>query len=298
MNFNGTAGIWRKQAILSAGGWEHDTLTEDVDLSYRAQLAGWHFVFLPRVTCPAELPPEINAFKSQQHRWTKGSIQTALKLLPRLIRSKASWRVKMEAFFHLTAPMVYLYVTLFALLFYPTIEMNLRSIGGQSWWGLLIGFVIFLLGTFSAVVFYVASQRVQHRSAWMTILQVPMLMSIGIGIALNNAFACVEALLGHESPFVRTPKYNVSNTADLHGRRAGLKAVIPIPSLKWSITFVEIAMGIYVLWCAKLSLAHNHTLIGLPFLLLFASGYLYVGITSLWVHLRGWLQIRRVRLAT
>lgn len=90
MNFNGTAGIWRKQAILSAGGWEHDTLTEDVDLSYRAQLAGWHFVFLPRVTCPAELPPEINAFKSQQHRWTKGSIQTALKLLPRLIRSKAS----------------------------------------------------------------------------------------------------------------------------------------------------------------------------------------------------------------
>lgn len=297
MNFNGTAGVWRRQAILSAGGWEHDTLTEDVDLSYRAQLAGWRFVFLPRVTCPAELPPEINAFKSQQHRWTKGSIQTAVKLLPRLIKSKASWRVKTEAFFHLTAPMVYLYVTLFALLFYPTIELNLRSIGGQTWWGLLVGFLIFLLGTFSAVVFYVASQRVQHRSVWLTILQVPMLMSIGIGIALNNAVACVEALLGHESPFVRTPKYNVASH-DPGEKRAGLKAVIPIPSLKWSMTLIELGMGVYVLWCAKLSLNHVHTLVGLPFLLLFATGYLYVGITSLWVHLRGWLQTRRVRLAT
>ena len=116
INFNGTAGVWRRQAILSAGGWHHDTLTEDVDLSYRAQLAGWRFIFLPRVGCPAELPPEINAFKSQQHRWTKGSIQTAKKLLPTLLRSNAPLRVKVEAFFHLTGPMVYLYVTLMVLL--------------------------------------------------------------------------------------------------------------------------------------------------------------------------------------
>jgi len=298
MNFNGTAGVWRRQAILSAGGWEHDTLTEDIDLSYRAQLAGWRFVFLSRVTCPAELPPEINAFKSQQHRWTKGSIQTALKLLPRLLRAPVPRRVKIEAFFHLTSPMVYLYVTLFALLFYPTVELNLRSIGRGTWWGLGLGLVLFLLGTISATVFYVASQRVQHRSVLTTLVQVPMLMSIGIGIALNNAVACVEALLGHESPFVRTPKYNVTATSDRTGPRAGLKTVIPIPSLKWSMALIELAMGVYVLWCAKLSLSHNYTLVGLPFLLLFASGYLYVGATSLWVHIRGWVQERRVRLAT
>ena len=112
INFNGTAGVWRRSAIDSAGGWQHDTLTEDVDLSYRAQLNGWRFVFLPRVHCPAEIPPEINAFKAQQHRWTKGSIQTAIKLLPTVFRSKAPLGTKVEAFFHLTSPMVYLYISL------------------------------------------------------------------------------------------------------------------------------------------------------------------------------------------
>ena len=146
INFNGTAGIWRRQAIESAGGWQHDTLTEDVDLSYRAQLAGWNFVFLPDVLCPAELPPEINAFKAQQHRWTKGSIQTAKKLLPTILRSRASLGVKVEAFFHLTSPMVYLYITLMALLFYPAFFVNMQPFEEGSIPGIVLGHEPFCLG--------------------------------------------------------------------------------------------------------------------------------------------------------
>jgi cellulose synthase/poly-beta-1,6-N-acetylglucosamine synthase-like glycosyltransferase len=315
INFNGTAGLWRREAIESAGGWQHDTLTEDVDLSYRAQLAGWQFLFLPWVQCPAELPPEINAFKSQQHRWTKGSIQTAIKLLPTVIRAEVPLKVKIEAFFHLTSPMVYLYITLFAALFYPAISMNIKPFGQGAWLGPAAGVSLFCMGTISAAIFYIASQRAQHRSAIGTLAQVPVLMAIGIGIALNNAIACIEALLGHESPFIRTPKYNTTTSpssggdADLRGvigqvddqvgstppkiLRGGIARVIPIPSMKRSVCLLELGMGFYMLACVWLSLNAPHRTISLPFLLLFASGYLYVGGTSLWVHLRVLLENRR-----
>ena len=310
INFNGTAGLWRREAIESAGGWQHDTLTEDVDLSYRAQLAGWRFLFLPWVQCPAELPPEINAFKSQQHRWTKGSIQTAIKLLPTVFRAKVPWKVKSEAFFHLTSPMVYLYVTLFAALFYPAISMNIKPFGQGAWYGELAGMSLFILGTISAATFYIASQRVQKRSALLTLIQVPALMAIGIGIALNNAIACLEAILGHESPFIRTPKYNTTtNTTELPGmteplppadaqtpgdkRSHKIARVIPIPSMKISVSLLELGMGFYMLACIWLSLTADHRTISLPFLTLFASGYLYVGGSSLWVHLRVFMEGRR-----
>jgi cellulose synthase/poly-beta-1,6-N-acetylglucosamine synthase-like glycosyltransferase len=286
INFNGTAGIWRRQAILESGNWQHDTLTEDVDLSYRAQMAGWRFVFLPSVTCPAELPPEINAFKAQQHRWTKGSIQTARKLLPAVLRSAAPIGVKVEAFFHLTSPMVYLYVTLMTLMFYPAIYVNTVPLRRGSLGGLIVGTSLFALGTASAAAFYLASQRAQRRSVLATLAQLPVLMSIGIGIALNNARGCVEALLGHESPFVRTPKYNVAAGAEARQRRG----IIATPSIKAWMSLVEIAMGLYMLQCAYLSLRVQSTVVSLPFLLLFASGYLYVGITGLvsqWSALRG-----------
>ncbi|RMH19947.1 MAG: glycosyltransferase [Gammaproteobacteria bacterium] len=285
INFNGTAGIWRREAIESAGGWHHDTLTEDVDLSYRAQLAGWTFLFLPWVQCPAELPPEINAFKSQQHRWTKGSIQTAIKLLPALLRAKVTPTIKLEAFFHLTSPMVYLYVTLLAVLFYPVIAMNINPFGGL-WYGPILGMGLFALGTVSAAVFYITSQHAQRRSIWGTIAQVPLLMAIGIGIAMNNAIACIEALLGHQSPFVRTPKYNVQglSTPDCQERTIG--PIIPIPDLKRSVCMLEIVMGIYMLLCIWMSVHTGHTAVSLPFLFLFASGYFYVGLSSLWTHFK------------
>ena len=310
INFNGTAGLWRREAIESAGGWQHDTLTEGVDHSYRAQLAGWRFLFLPWVQCPAELPPEINAFKSQQHRWTKGSIQTAIKLLPTVFRAKVPWKVKSEAFFHLTSPMVYLYVTLFAALFYPAISLNIKPFGQGAWYGELAGMSLFILGTISAAIFYIASQHAQKRSALLTLIQVPALMAIGIGIALNNAIACLEALFGHESPFIRTPKYNTTaDGGELPGMTEPLaeeadrsrdekqsrkiSRVIPIPSMKRSVCALELAMGVYMLVCIWLSLTADHRTISLPFLMLFASGYLYVGGSSLWVHLRVYLESRR-----
>lgn len=293
INFNGTAGVWRREAIESAGGWHYDTLTEDVDLSYRAQLAGWSFVFLPWLACPAELPPEINAFKSQQHRWTKGSIQTALKLLPTLLRAKLPLHIKLEAVAHLTSPMVYLYITLLALLFYPAIFVNLRPVGEDSWLGLILGMSLFGLGSVSAAMFYLISQHAQRRSIWKTLLHTPVLMSIGIGIALNNAVACLEALLGHQSEFVRTPKYNSVCSPGAGVGHKGKTALIPIPSLKWSISLLEIGMGLYMAECIRLSLAIGSTVVSLPFLVLFAAGYFYVGLTSLWTHLRAWYDSRQ-----
>jgi len=284
INFNGTAGIWRRQAIESAGGWQHDTLTEDVDLSYRAQLAGWEFVFLPRVTCPAELPPEINAFKAQQHRWTKGSIQTAKKLLIKVLRADVPLGVKIEAFFHLTSPMVYLYITLMAILFYPAFYVNMQPFQGGSIGSMVLGMSVFALGSASAGVFYTVSQSQQRRGKLKTILQLPMLMSIGIGIALNNARGCVEALLGVESDFVRTPKYN-SLASDAQGAGQtgkGVGRVIPTPSIKAWMVLLEIGMGLYTLQCARMAMASKGTLVSVPFLLLFAGGYLYVGLTGLY----------------
>jgi len=355
-NFSGTGGVWRVQAIEDAGGWSHDTLTEDMDLSYRSQLAGWEFIFLPKVTCPAELPPEMNAFKSQQHRWTKGSIQVAMKLLPRLLMSKAPRKIKTEAFFHLTSPLVYLYINLFVLLFYPAIALNLKGIAGKtssaetpdiSFLGpvgdmaqiatdgigeaavdptialdpgiaqpigeslplvsnnagvtlisVLFGLSLFAMGAMSASVFYITSQRILKRSAWMTLLQMPMLMSVGIGIALNNAIACIEALLGHKSEFVRTPKYNVVHQKNAKAPPAKstkkVGKIIAIPSLsKWTV-LIEFAFGIYMLQCTYFAINHGwRAAVCIPFLLIFATGYLYVGFSSAIVHYKTWQQKRR-----
>lgn len=280
MNFNGTAGLWRREAIDSAGGWQTDTLTEDVDLSYRSQMAGWRFIFTPHVICPAELPPEMNAFKSQQHRWTKGSIQTAIKLLPRLLRSPAPWPVKLEAFFHLTNMVVYLCVTVMVLLFFPAFYVNLEPFKDGTMPALLWSMSLFALGTLSAGAFYVASQRIQRRSIWITLLHMPLLMAVGVGIALNNSRAVVEAMVGHESPFVRTPKYNSVSAPQLERRRIG--SVIPTPSIKTWMMVLELGMGAYTTWCAWMALHGRHTSFSAPFLVMFATGYFYVGLTSLW----------------
>lgn len=276
MNFNGTAGIWRRDTITSAGGWQHDTLTEDLDLSYRSQLAGWRFVYLPDLVCPAELPPEILAFKSQQHRWTKGSIQTALKILPRVLRAPVPARVKVEAFFHLTCPLVYVCMTLLAMLAVPVLHLNVRSLGEGTIGGLLLGLLCLVMGIVSVGIFYLASQRAQRRSLAMAVLQVPVLMALGVGIAVNNARACVEALLGHQSPFVRTTKYAVTATVGAHRLK-------PRTTGSRRLAVIELLMGAYTLACARIAMGMEHALIGVPFLLLFAGGYLYVGLSSLLV---------------
>lgn len=297
INFNGTAGLWRRTAIESAGGWQHDTLTEDVDLSYRAQLAGWRFLFLPDVVCPAELPPQISAFKSQQHRWTKGSVQTARKLLPRILRAPVPLSIKIEAFFHLTCPMVYAYMMVLMLLFFPAIYVNMQPFEKGSFAGLLLGLSLFAIGSVSASTFYIASQKAQGRGVWGTVLQLPMLMSIGLGIAVNNSRACLEALVGHESAFIRTPKFNAggepSSAAGDQGDlietddapRRGRRPRMPTRLI---VSLLELVLAGYLIQCVYLAVQLDNAFVSVPFLGLFAAGYLYVGLASLWQQLRSW----------
>src|SRR6187401_450847 len=210
-NFNGTAGVWHRTAIESAGGWQHDTLTEDLDLSYRAQLQGWRFVFLPDVVAPAEVPVEMNSFKSQQHRWAKGSIQTCLKLMPRILRSKQPFGVKAEAFFHLSANFNYLLMSLLSILMFPAMWVRYN----MGWTEMLIIDVpLFFAATASIAVFYVKAQRELYGDWRQRLKYLPFLMSIGIGLSVNNSRAVLEAMFGKQSEFARTPKYGIERQTD------------------------------------------------------------------------------------
>ncbi|MSO53275.1 MAG: glycosyltransferase, partial [Acidobacteria bacterium] len=191
-NFNGTAGIWRKEAIADGGGWQHDTLTEDLDLSYRTQLKGWQFVFVQDHVAPAELPVEMNAFKSQQHRWAKGSIQTFMKLMPRILQSDQPFKIKAEAFFHLSANFNYPLMVVLSVLMGPSMVIRYN----MGWYEmLLIDIPLFFAATASVANFYMVCQRELYPHTWTERLKyLPILMSIGIGLAVNNTKAVFEAL--------------------------------------------------------------------------------------------------------
>jgi hypothetical protein len=205
-NFNGTAGLWRRTCIEAAGGWQHDTLTEDLDLSYRAQLAGWRFVYRRDLIAPAELPVEVNAFKSQQRRWAKGSIQTARKILPILWRSPLPLAVKIEAFYHLTSNVAYLMLLLSALLLWPALSIDLTP---PAWLAATTLTVLFLCGTGAVSVFFICSQMEQGRSFWRAVAHVPLALVLGVGLSLINARAVVEGFLPGSGAWERTPKYGV-----------------------------------------------------------------------------------------
>ena len=210
-NFNGTAGIWRKACITSAGGWQHDTLTEDLDLSYRAQINGWKFIFLPDVVTPAEVPVDMDSFKTQQHRWAKGGIETAKKLLPAIIGSKQATKIKLESIFHLTNNINYFFMLLLALLAYPSLVIRIE----MGWKNLLIFDLIFFLGsTLPVGLYYLISQREVHEPYWYKIVYLPFLMAFGIGLCVNNGKAVMEALWGYRSAFIRTPKFKIENKSD------------------------------------------------------------------------------------
>ncbi|MBI5068502.1 MAG: glycosyltransferase [Deltaproteobacteria bacterium] len=268
-NFNGTAGVWRRRAIESGGGWQHDTLTEDLDLSYRAQLQGWRFVFLPQVVAPAEIPVEMNAFKSQQHRWAKGSIQTALKLMPRILRADLPWHVKREAFFHLTANFAYLLMIPLALLMPLSVMVR---IGHGAVEVLLLDLPIFAAATFSVAVFYATSQREVGASWWERIKHLPFLMALGIGLSVNNARAVVEALAGHQSSFVRTPKHGVKLASESVARRRYRAALTFQP-------LVELGLAAYMTY-GILFVIERGVYYSLPFLMIFQLGFGYVGAMS------------------
>ena len=269
-NFNGTAGVWRRQAIDSAGGWQHDTLTEDLDLSYRAQLLGWKFVFLPDLVAPAEVPVEMNSFKSQQHRWAKGSIQTCMKLLPTILRSDQPVHVKAEAFFHLTANFNYLLMSLLSILMFPAMYVR-YNMGWTEM--LLIDIPLFAAATLSVCNFYIVSQRELYPD-WRTRLKyLPFLMSIGIGLCVNNTRAVLEALFKKESEFARTPKYGIERLSD---EWAGKKyhQTVGVQSI------IELALGFYFTGTVFYALI-NQIYGTLPFLMLFQIGFLYTGLLSI-----------------
>jgi cellulose synthase/poly-beta-1,6-N-acetylglucosamine synthase-like glycosyltransferase len=269
-NFNGTAGVWRRAAIESAGGWQHDTLTEDLDLSYRAQLRGWRFIYLPHVVAPAEIPVEMNAFKSQQHRWAKGSIQTALKLAPSLWRASVPWHVKREAFFHLTANLAYLLMIPLALLMPLSVMVR---IGHGAIEVLLLDVPIFVAATFSVGVFYVTARRETGAKVWEQLKYLPFLMALGIGLSVNNARAVVEALVGHQSSFVRTPKHGVKVAGESVARRRYRAALTFQP-------LVELGLAAYMTYGIAFVIEKG-VYYSLPFLLLFQLGFGYVGAMSM-----------------
>ncbi|HET7291352.1 MAG TPA: cellulose synthase family protein [Vicinamibacteria bacterium] len=270
-NFNGTAGIWRRTAIEDAGGWQHDTLTEDLDLSYRAQLKGWRFVFVQDVVSPAEIPVEMNSFKSQQHRWAKGSVQTCRKLLPRLLASDLPLPIKVEAAFHLTANFAYPLMVLLSLLMFPAMviryDMGLYEM-------MIVDVPLFLGATMSVCSFYLMSQREVFGGAWRSrIKYLPAVLSVGIGLSVNNAKAVIEALLGRPSEFVRTPKHRVeTQDEDWTTRRyRGNASFVP---------FAELVLAAYFGAMAYYAVVNG--IVGtLPFVLLFLFGFLYSGAMSL-----------------
>jgi cellulose synthase/poly-beta-1,6-N-acetylglucosamine synthase-like glycosyltransferase len=269
-NFNGTAGLWRRACIQEAGGWQHDTLTEDLDLSYRAQLAGWKFVFLADVVTPAELPVDMNGFKSQQHRWTKGSIQTCKKLLPTIWRSKLPLPIKLEATGHLMSNFAYLLLACLCVLLHPS------SGGPQAGWvrTFLIDIPIFLTASVSVTVFYICAQRELYPRTWIKeILLLPCLLALGVGLSINNARAVLEAVFNHKSDFARTPKYGIEHKSQRWRscRYMPLKSLLPLAEMAFAIYFS------YFVWFA---LAHRQFL-SVPFLLMFQCGFLYVSLSSL-----------------
>jgi cellulose synthase/poly-beta-1,6-N-acetylglucosamine synthase-like glycosyltransferase len=269
-NFNGTAGIWRRVAIDDAGGWQHDTLTEDLDLSYRAQLRGWQFVFVPDLIAPAEVPVEMNAFKSQQHRWAKGSIQTCRKLLPQILRAKVPLSVKAEAFFHLTANFNYPLMVVLSVLMFPSMVIRYN----MGWYEMmLIDVPLFFAATFSVCNFYMVCQRELHDDWRARIRYLPFLMSIGIGLCINNTRAVFEALFNKQSEFARTPKYRIEGAADEWISKKYHQSVAVQP-------LIELALGLYFTATVFYALA-NQIYGTVPFLVLFQVGFLYTGLLSI-----------------
>ncbi|MGA2081132.1 MAG: cellulose synthase family protein [Holophaga sp.] len=274
-NFSGTAGMWRVSAIADAGGWQHDTITEDADLSYRAQLKGWRGVYLKDMVVPAELPVEVNAFKSQQHRWAKGNAQVIRKLMRTILVSKESLHTKAECWFHLTANCNYMLMVVLAIIMVPC--MIIRA-GTPAHILLLTDGPFFLLNAVSVGLYFGLSQReVYNNRNWVRRLKyVPGLMSLGIGLCLNQSKAVLEGFFTDDIEFKRTPKLGV----DENGNAAPSlrKRAYKVP--KSVLTILEAAFALYYLG-AVIAAIWIHKWASVPFLWLFFSGFAYISIMSL-----------------
>ncbi|HEY0322075.1 MAG TPA: glycosyltransferase [Pyrinomonadaceae bacterium] len=271
-NFNGTAGIWRRSAIELSGGWQHDTLTEDTDLSFRAQLMGWRFVYLLDEDAPSEIPVEINAFKAQQRRWAKGVMQVGLKLYRRIWSAPLPLRVKLEMFFRLTGNISYPLMIFVSLLQFPLLLVRYN----QGFYHLMIFDVpLLFFSTISVVLFYGTGVWYLDRDGRAPrLFHLPLVMALGIGLAFSNARAVLEAMVGLKSEFVRTPKYRVEEATDETWKRKKYKrkgGLLPL---------FELGLAFYFLLAIAYAV-RMHMWGTIPFLFLFLFGYGYMGVMSI-----------------
>jgi cellulose synthase/poly-beta-1,6-N-acetylglucosamine synthase-like glycosyltransferase len=284
-NFNGTAGILRRRMIEDAGGWQHDTLTEDCDLSYRAQLKGWRFIYLPRFECPSELPVQMHAFQLQQSRWAKGLTQVAKKLLPTIWRAPVPLRQKVEAFFHLTPNISYPLMIVISALILPVMIVRFY----MGWFQMLvIDLPLIIACLFSIAAFYLVAQRELHPKSWRrSVFILPALFAAGVGLVIINTRAVLEALLGIRTGFVRTAKYAIGRDRvrldqSRYRRKSG-----------W-LPYIELAIAGYFLFTMYIAIDTYNFLI-LPFLALFVVGYGWAALATLYQEYRGRLRWQRER---
>jgi cellulose synthase/poly-beta-1,6-N-acetylglucosamine synthase-like glycosyltransferase len=269
MNFNGTAGLWRKQAIFDAGGWSGDTLAEDLDLSYRAQLAGWQLRFDGTIEAPAEIPAQMTAFKQQQYRWAKGSMQVVRKKFFALMKSDKKWYQKMGAFFHLTGYVIHPLMVIALLLNLPLLYYGWP----HEWtsYQVMLGWIG--MAGLAAPVMYGLAQWNLHGSEWHVRYRwIPLVILLGTGVALNNGKAVLEGLMGQKGgEFRRTPKFGQNGS--WNGRAYA--------ALKDSTAFGEIFLAAYALLCAVVAV-HTEQWYALPFLAIYLLGFGWVGFLSVY----------------
>ncbi|MGA8027642.1 MAG: glycosyltransferase, partial [Bryobacteraceae bacterium] len=284
-NFNGTAGILRREMIDDAGGWQHETLTEDSDLSYRAQLKGWRFVYVPVLECPSELPVETYSFQVQQARWAKGLTQVAKKLLPRVLKADLPLRVKVEAFMHLTPNISYPLMIVVSMLMLPV--MIVRFYMGVFQMA-LIDFPLIVASFWSISAFYLYAQKELYpKTWWKSIAFLPMLMAAGVALTVSNTKGVLEALLGIQTSFARTAKYAIGGQktkikSAAYRRRSGL------------LPYVELGIGTYFVFMVEFAI-ETYNYLAIPFLLLFVCGYYWAGFSTLYEEYRDKLQWQRAR---
>ena len=271
INFNGTAGIWRKECIIDAGNWEADTLTEDLDLSYRAQMKGWKFKYLVNFTSPAELPAEITSLKSQQFRWTKGMIETAKKIFPRVLKADLPFKMKLQSFVHLWSNLAYPFILIAAILNLPVLLIKLQ---GEH--DTVFKFMsVFVFAFISSFIFYLYAQKDVYHDWQKRIIYFPVFLSGSMGLSVNNTKAVFEGLINKKSEFVRTPKYKITedNKDSWKGKQYQPKK-IKFP------TYIEAFMALYCFAGVVVAIV-NAEIAAIPFQLMFAMGFTMMSVLSI-----------------
>ncbi len=270
INFNGTGGIWRKEAIFDAGNWQSDTLTEDLDLSYRAQMKGWKLKYLMNFTSPAELPSEINSLKSQQFRWTKGAIETAKKIFPQVLKSDLPLKMKFQSFIHLCSNFAYPFILLAAILNLPVLLIKINNQYEEVF--KLMSFFTFAF--ISSFMFYLYSQKDVYFDWQERIFYFPLFLAGSMGLSLNNTKAVIEGLINKKSEFVRTPKYRIVSKNDTIINKKYLPKKISF------LTFIELILSIYCFVGVIIAIIHAQVAI-IPFQLMFSVGFGLVSFLSI-----------------